>query len=50
MALRRGRLSPDRLPLTLAGLSALPVTVDDAGAHDTWADPLAGAPATSLTL
>lgn len=50
MALRRGRLAPDRLPGILAGLSLLPVLEDDAGARDTWADPLAQALATGLTL
>lgn len=50
MALRRGRLTPDSLPGILAELSVLPVTVDDAGAQDAWADPLAQALATGLTL
>ncbi len=51
MAIRRGRLDPDRLPLVLAGLSTLPVEVDDAGARDdAWAEPLAQALTTGLTL
>lgn len=50
MALRRGRLGPDHLPRILAELSLLPVVVDDAGARDAWADPLAQALTTGLTL
>lgn len=50
MALRRGRLDPDSLPEILARLSTLPVAVDDTGADDAWADPLARALATGLTL
>jgi predicted nucleic acid-binding protein len=50
MALRRGRLGPDHLPLILAQLSTLPVAVDDVGARDAWAEPLARALATGLTL
>jgi predicted nucleic acid-binding protein len=50
MALRRGRLGPDALPQVLAELALLPVVVDDAGARDAWAEPLALALATGLTL
>ncbi|MBD0274796.1 MAG: type II toxin-antitoxin system VapC family toxin [Acetobacteraceae bacterium] len=50
MALRRGRLASDSLPEILARLAVLPVAVDDAGAHDAWAEPLAQALATGLTL
>lgn len=50
MALRRGRLDPDRLPDILAELSLLPVDVDNAGARDAWGEPLAQALATGLTL
>jgi predicted nucleic acid-binding protein len=50
MALRRGRLDPDRLPRIMAELSVLPVVVDDVGARDAWAEPLAQALATGLTL
>ncbi len=50
MALRRGRLDPDGLPRILAELSMLPVAVDDTGANEAWAEPLAQALATGLTL
>lgn len=50
MALRRGRLTADRLPRILAELSMLPVSVDASGAHEAWAGPLAQALATGLTL
>jgi predicted nucleic acid-binding protein len=50
MALRRGRLDPDRLPRMLAELSRLPAAVDAAGARDAWAEPFAQALTTGLTL
>ncbi len=50
MALRRGRLDPDRLPRMLAELSLLPVAVDAAGARDAWAEPFAQVLTTGLTL
>ena len=50
MAIRHGRLDPDRLPLILAELSLLPVDMDDTGARAAWANPLAQALTTGLTL
>jgi predicted nucleic acid-binding protein len=50
MALRRGRLNPGQLPVILAELSTLPLVVDDSGAREGWAEPLAQALATGLTL
>jgi predicted nucleic acid-binding protein len=50
MAVRRGRLDRERLPLILAELSTLAVETDAAGAEDAWAAPLGQALATGLTL